>query len=89
MLGGPCTAMAIERLADGVATTAQLNEVAKTEATEALTVVAEQCATMQEQRLPKSVLTPVVMTLRESLSLSADLLQVWTTFGPDTWRGSL
>jgi len=72
-------ATAIERLANGVAI---LPENTRTAATEALTAIAEQCAVPEERRLPRSVLTSVVLKLRETLSLSADVLQVWTTFGP-------
>ena len=81
------TARAIQELVNRIDSTSQFVAGSKTEAIEALTVVAEQCATPEAKRLPKSVLSPIVEKLRDSLSLSADVLQVWTTFGPSilTW----
>lgn len=78
----PGAAEAIEKLADGVAKSAELPEGKKAEATETLAVIAEQAALPAEQRLQKVVLTPVVSSFRDNLSLSADLLQIWGTFGP-------
>ncbi len=75
------TATAIERLAEGLQRR-ELPEPTTTEATEALTVVAEQSALSAHARLPKSVLVPIVTKVRDGLGVTADLLQVWGSFGP-------
>ena len=81
-------AIAIERVAEGL-TRADLSDDARVEASEVLAVVAEQSMLVEQSRMPKSVLASLVTKLRDSLSLTADLVQVWTTFGPSivAWLG--
>ncbi|ATB40478.1 hypothetical protein CYFUS_005927 [Cystobacter fuscus] len=73
---------ALRQIAGALATNQHLPALKKEEASEQLAFIAEQCAAPAEQRQPHSVIKPMLLTLRETLGLSADLLQVWGTFGP-------
>jgi hypothetical protein len=73
---------ALQRLADAISQSTGLPAERKSEATEQLTYIAEQAALPEEKRQPKPVLKAVVGGLRETLGVSADVLQVWSTFGP-------
>jgi hypothetical protein len=75
-------AVALQRLAEAVQASQQLPDETKSEATEQLAFVAEQSVLPPEQRQPVGVLKTVLNSLRGTLGLSADLLQVWSTFGP-------
>jgi hypothetical protein len=75
-------ANALRQIADSIAKSETLSAERKEEAQEQLTFVAEQCAAAPEKRLPSAVLKPTLLALRETLGLGADVLQVWSTFGP-------
>jgi len=73
---------ALQRLAEAISQSTGLPAERKTEATEQLTYIAEQAALPEEKRQPKPVLKAVIEGLRDTLGVSADVLQVWSTFGP-------
>ncbi|WP_140793808.1 hypothetical protein [Myxococcus xanthus] len=73
---------ALTQLANAISSSKTLASEKKTEATEQLAFVAEQCALPAEQRQPKTIHRHILWLLRETLGLGADVLQVWTTFGP-------
>ncbi|WP_147439219.1 hypothetical protein [Corallococcus sp. CA049B] len=73
---------ALQALADAVVKSRDLPDEKKSEATEQLSFVAQQCALPEDKRQPRSVLKPLLSGLRETLGLSADVLQVWGVYGP-------
>ncbi|TQF13449.1 hypothetical protein FJV41_23965 [Myxococcus llanfairpwllgwyngyllgogerychwyrndrobwllllantysiliogogogochensis] len=73
---------ALQRLADAVNRSRDLPEEKKSEATQQLAYVAEQCSLPADRRPPPTVLKPIVKGLRETLGVSADVLQVWPVVGP-------
>ncbi|WP_148712837.1 hypothetical protein [Corallococcus sp. AB030] len=72
---------ALKALAEAIGKSRDMPEANKAEAKEQLAFVAEQCALPEERRLSKSIIKPMLLGLRETLSLGADVLQVWSVYG--------
>ncbi|OJT16854.1 hypothetical protein BO221_48010 [Archangium sp. Cb G35] len=75
-------ANAFKSVLEALKTDASLEPAKRAEAEQQLAFLAEQAAKPEEKRQPKAVVKPMLLALRETLGLSADLLQVWSTFGP-------
>ncbi|WP_224240422.1 AbiTii domain-containing protein [Hyalangium gracile] len=75
-------ANALQKILTAVEASPQLTPERKSEATEQLAFVAEQCVLPAKDRQPPTVLKSVLVGLRDTLGLSADVLQVWGSFGP-------
>jgi hypothetical protein len=73
---------ALRALAEAVAASRDLPDDKKSETTEQLAFVAHQCAIPEDKRQPPGVIKALLGGLRETLGVSADLLQVWGVYGP-------
>lgn len=75
-------AAALKQIADVIEASKQLPAEQKVEAEEQLEMVAQQCALPLDQRKSLGTIKRMVLGLRESLSLAADVAQVATTSWP-------
>ena len=73
---------ALKAIEAAIATTQQLSAAQKSESQEILAFMAEQCALTAEKRQPAMVLKAVAVSFRSLLGFAADVLQVWSSFGP-------